>query len=119
MIRATAGVLDNLRESYWLAARTVRAHVRENGIAMKHLQETYRKDYQASLLLGEVLKAEGGTVVLFGNALNRFAELGYVKFKTARRAGRERRVLPGPTAPSLDALEIGRASCRERVYVLV
>jgi hypothetical protein len=96
--------LDNFREAYWIAARSVRAHVGAEGIGEKRLLELYRKDYEAGLLLGEVVKSEGATVVLLQNALSRFSELGFVRSEASKRGGRERKILRGPGYDRLDEL---------------
>ncbi len=91
LIRATAGVIDNFRDAYWIAARSCLNHVGESGISEKELTAGYRKDYEAALLLGESTRPEGATVVTLGNALNRLQELGYVRRETIQRPGRRRR----------------------------
>lgn len=109
LIRATAGVVDNFREAYWIAARVCAAHIGEEGLPEKTLAVMYRKDYEAALLLGETSRPEGATVVMFSNALSRFRELGFIDFETIQRrrgrakASRERRVVRGPQAGELDA----------------
>lgn len=85
-----------------MAARTIRDLVGADGISEKSLIEEQRKNYTASLLLGEVLRPEGATVVLFKNALSRFGELGFIKTKAPARGRRERRIARGPKAGSLD-----------------
>jgi len=107
LIRVTAAALDNFREAYWMAARTVFTHVGAEGVAEKQLQQLYRKDYQASLLIGDVLKTEGATIVLLGNALSRYRELGFVQFEATGRGGRDRLVLRGPEFDSLEAFSEG------------
>ena len=110
LVRATVGMLDNFREAYWLAARTVRDLIDVEGVSEKSLIDEHRKNYQASLLLCEVQRPEGGTVVLFRNALNRFAELGFVATEKGGRGRREKRVKPGPKAGELDRFveDLGR-----------
>lgn len=103
LVRATISVLDNFREAYWIAARSVRDLGGRDGISEKSLVEEHRKNYEASLLLGEVLRPEGGTTVLFHNALNRFGELGFTVVKNPARGRRDRRIARGPKADGLDA----------------
>jgi len=104
LIRATLNILDNFREAYWIAARSLRAHIGAEGVGEKRLLELYRKDYGASLLLGEVVKSEGATVVLLQNALNRYSELGLVRFEASGRGGRERKVMRGTAYERLDEI---------------
>ncbi len=103
LVRGLAPVLDNFREAYWIASRTVRDVVVEDGVAEKTLIEENRKAYNASLLLGEVLRPEGATVVLFRNALNRLSELGFIAYAPGSRGERGRRIVPGPRMDELDA----------------
>ncbi len=116
-VRAMAGLLDNFREAYWVAARTLRESVPQEGITEKALAEEYRKSYQAAMLLGEVQRPEGNTVVLFRNALARYRELGYVAERSAGRGGRDRTVVPGERIAELDALSerLRRALIRGRL----
>jgi glycerol-3-phosphate O-acyltransferase len=104
LIRATVGALDNFREAYWLAARTVATHVARDGVSEKQIQDLYRKDYEASILIGEAQKPEGATVVILGNALSRFEEMGLVKREARRRAAKERVVHLGREAGALGPL---------------
>jgi len=62
-----------------------------------------QRQYATSLLLQDVRKPEGGTIVTFDNALARFAELGHV---TVRRpeGSREKLVERGPTFDRLPDL---------------
>ena len=55
-------------------------------ITQAALVKQMQRQFATSLLLGEVTKPEGGTVVTFGNALARFAELGHVTIARSRRA---------------------------------
>jgi glycerol-3-phosphate O-acyltransferase len=110
LVRATLPILDNFREAYWAAARSVRDLVGRDGISEKSLIEEHRKSYHASLLLGEVLRPEGGTTVLFHNALNRFAELGLTVTKSPvrRRTRVDRR---GPSAGRHPRPAAGDVTC--------
>ena len=102
-------MVDNFREAYWIAARACAMHIGEEGLPEKTLAALYRKDYEAALLLGETSRPEGATVVMFSNALSRFRELGFIDFEAIPRrrgrakASRERRVVRGPQAGTLDA----------------
>lgn len=74
-LRATAGLLENFRESYLVAARTVAA-VEEWPVARTGLLRAMRREYATGLLLGELRKPEGNSVVTFGNAIDRLIALG-------------------------------------------
>jgi len=103
LIRASISVLENFHEAYWIAARTIRDLVGADGISEKSLIDEQRKNYAASLLLGEVQRPEGANVVLFKNALSRFSELGFIKIKSGSRGRRERKIARGQNAAELDA----------------
>jgi len=110
LVRVTAGVVDGFREAYWIAARTIASNMTEAGATEKVLQEMYRKDHEAARLLGETNRPEGGTVVLFRNALSRFTELGYVAVEKSGKGGRDKKVSPGPAAQDFAAFVDGLAS---------
>ena len=101
LVRSTAGLLDNFREAYWIAARTL-AQLAEAGMPQKAVLEQARKRYATSLLLGEVQRPEGNTLVTLGNALNRYAEVGFVTIaappKGARAGGTPRPRVCGAAA---------------------
>jgi len=63
-----------------------------------------RRQFATSLLLGEVRKPEGNSMVIFGNALSRLAELGHVTTVRRGRGGRERWIDRGPNADRLAEL---------------
>ena len=63
-----------------------------------------RRQFQTSLLLGEVHKPEGNSMITFGNALSRLAELGHVSVLRRGRGGRERWVDRGPAFDGLAEL---------------
>jgi glycerol-3-phosphate O-acyltransferase len=100
IVRATSGVLENFREAYAVAARTIAAQ-REWPITRQALLQRMRRQFQTSLLLGEAQKPEGNNVMLFGNALTRLAEMGYVELV---KRGRERWVDRGPQFAALPEL---------------
>jgi len=77
----------------------------EGGLAEKSLIEEMQRLYRANLLLGVLRKPEGNTTVTLQNALSRFQELGYARFESRGRGGRERWELPGPAHAELAALE--------------
>ena len=102
VIRATAGILENFREAYLVAARTL-AGLREWPIKQPDLIKRMRGEFATSLLLGESHKPEGSSVVTFGNALSRLAELGHVGL-VHRRGSREAWVERGPAFDRLPEL---------------
>jgi glycerol-3-phosphate O-acyltransferase len=94
VMQVTCGLLENFREAYLVAARAITAE-KEWPIAQASLVQRMQRQFATSLLLAEVTKPEAGTIVIFGNALARFAELGHVTL--ARPEGsRERGVERGP-----------------------
>ena len=97
VVRATSGVLENYREAYAVAGRTIAAQ-KEWPITRQALLQRMRRQFQTSLLLGEAQKPEGNNVMLFGNALTRLAELGHVELV---KRGRERWVDRGPKFDAL------------------
>jgi glycerol-3-phosphate O-acyltransferase len=98
----TAGVLENFREAYLAAARTIAAQMRWP-VPRRALLEGMRRQFRVSLLLGELTKPEGNSVVTFGNALSRFAELGYIRLGEAGQ-GRERWIERGSAHEGLARL---------------
>jgi glycerol-3-phosphate O-acyltransferase len=115
VIRATSGILENFREAYAVAARTIAAQ-KEWPITRQALLQRMRRQFQTSLLLGEAQKPEGNNVMLFGNALARLAELGQVELV---KRGRERWVDRGPQFETLPELiqRFGTWAPEERVFV--
>ena len=103
IIRATAGILENFREAYLVVARTAAAQ-EEWPILQSALVQRMQRQFQTSLLLGEVHKPEGNSMITFGNALSRLAELGHVAAVRRGRGGRERWVDRGPAFDRLPEL---------------
>jgi hypothetical protein len=101
VIRVTAGILENFREAYLVAARTLAAQ-REWPVKRPELIQRMRREFATSLLLGEAHKPEGSSTVTFGNALSRLLELRHVAMR--RRGTRDRWVEPGPTFDRLPEL---------------
>ncbi|HKA27991.1 MAG TPA: 1-acyl-sn-glycerol-3-phosphate acyltransferase [Candidatus Binatia bacterium] len=101
VIRVTAGILENFREAYLVAARTLAAQ-REWPVKRPDLIQRMRREFATSLLLGEAHKPEGSSTVTFGNALSRLLELRHVAMR--RRGTRDRWVEPGPTFDRLPEL---------------
>jgi glycerol-3-phosphate O-acyltransferase len=103
LVRATGGVLENFREPYLVAARTVAAQP-EWPITEAALLQRMRRQLATGLLLGEIHKPEGNSVITFGNALSRLAELGHLVRVRRGRGGRERWVDQGRTFDQLPEL---------------
>jgi len=103
IVRATAGMLENFREAYLVAARAIAAQ-EEWPIQQDALTQKMRRQFATSLLLGEVQKTEGNSIVTFGNALSRLTELGHVTIVRKGRGGRERWVERGATFDALSEL---------------
>ena len=93
-------LLDNFREAYWIAAQVL-LELPDGGLAQKAVIERMQKRYRTGLLLGEVHKPEGNSSVTLGNALSRFAELGYVQVRAGK--GKERAVTRGEQFDGLAA----------------
>jgi hypothetical protein len=89
---ALVGLLESFRESYLVATRTVAA-VEEWPIARTGLFRAMRREYATGLLLGELRKPEGNSVVTFGNALERLLAMRVVQAGSGKQA---RWIEPGP-----------------------
>ena len=101
------GLLDNFREPYWAVAQIV-AELPEEGLSRKGLYDRVDKQYRAGLLLGELRKPEGISSVTFGNALNRYTEIGCVEVSGAK--SREQTLRRGPREDVLAEIRSGLAS---------
>lgn len=101
LMRVTSEMLENFREAYAVAARTIAGH-HEWPVSEKVLMKRMQDQFETSLLLGEVHKPEGNSVVTLGNALTRFAELGHIVRE--KRGARERVITPGPAFDRLPEL---------------
>ncbi len=102
IIRVTSGILENFREAYLVAARTLAAQA-EWPIKRPELIQRMRREFATSLLLGEAHKPEGSSVVTFGNAVARLAELDHIGL-TRRRGSRDQWVERGPAFDRLSEL---------------
>jgi len=102
LIHVTGGVLENFRETYLTAARTLAAQARWP-VPRQALLEAMRQQFRTSLLLGQVHKPEGSSMVTFGNAISRFAEIGFVTLGESRQ-GRDRWIERGPALDTLPDL---------------
>jgi glycerol-3-phosphate O-acyltransferase len=103
VIRSTAGLLENFREAYLVAAEIVRAQ-EEWPIAQPALIKRMQRQFATRLLLEELHKPEGNSTLIFGNALSRLAELGHIVRKRGGRSGREQWVERGPRFERLPEL---------------
>jgi hypothetical protein len=103
LLGAVAGILENFREAYLITARTI-ASQQAWPISQEVLLSRVRRGFVVAQLLGEVSKPEANSVITHTCALNRLAELKYVSFRTDGRAGKDRRVMPGPAHDQLLAL---------------
>ncbi len=92
---AASGVLDCFRDAYWVVARFVRDELGPEGMPEKTAIEALTKAYDTSLKLGEVSKSEGATTVMFGNALNRFQELGLIERRPSAQGKRDKTLARG------------------------
>jgi glycerol-3-phosphate O-acyltransferase len=103
LLRVTAGILDNFREAYWMAAKTV-AFQSDWPLSQKVMVQRLRRAFASALLLGDVRKPEANSAVTYENALNRLLELGCIALDASGRGGKERRFVPGPSFDKLPAL---------------
>ncbi|MFM7734731.1 MAG: hypothetical protein ACKPBU_01975, partial [Alphaproteobacteria bacterium] len=113
LVLALAGILQNFREAYWVAARTAQ-EVDGQLVPEAELIEEMRRRFDAAVLLGEVTKPEGASQVTFGNAVSRFVEMGCLVREKGGKGGRERFVRRGP---AFDALAGVGARLRESLPV--
>jgi glycerol-3-phosphate O-acyltransferase len=105
------GILDSFREAYWIVAKTL-LDLDADGFAYKAAIARMQKSFTMHQLLGQTRRPEGNSAVTFANALNRFAELGFITMARRGRGGRDRVVLPGPAIADLGALERRLAESR-------
>jgi len=104
LVQATSVVLDNFRESYWVAARNLRDELPAEGVPEKALLATISEAFETSLLLGEVTKSEGRSAVVFGNALRRYKEMGFIRFEQRGKGKRDKTVVRGDRFAELGGL---------------
>ena len=96
------GILENFREAYWIAAKTV-LDLDAGGLARKALIARMQKSFSMHQLLGQTRKPEGNSPMIFENALNRFGELEYVA--VGERRGKDQTIVPGRESAALAAVE--------------
>ncbi len=105
------GILDSFREAYWIVAKTL-LDLDADGFTHKAAIARMQKSFTMHQLLGQTRRPEGNSAVTFANAINRFAEVGWVSLQRRGRGGRERVVLPGPAIADLGAVERRLADSR-------
>src|SRR5262249_22727794 len=102
LVRAMVEVLENFREAYLTVARTLSVQ-KEWPIAESALVQRIRRQYATSLLLGEVRKPEGNSMITFGNAVSRYVELGHVR-RERQPGARDATIAAGPALDRLPDL---------------
>jgi glycerol-3-phosphate O-acyltransferase len=105
------GILDSFREAYWIVAKTL-LDLDAGGCTYKAAIARMQKSFTMHQLLGQTRRPEGNSAVTFANALNRFAELGFISLVRRGRGGREQVVLPGDATAELALLERRLAESR-------
>src|SRR5690606_32021169 len=108
------GILDSFREAYWIVAKTL-LDLEAEGFPYKAAIARMQKSFTMHQLLGQTRRPEGNSAVTFANALNRFAEMGFITLGRRGRGGRERVVLPGAALADLAVLERRLAESRALV----
>ncbi len=106
-VASVSGLLDSLRESYWVAAQVLMG-LPEGGVSQQALIERMQRQFKTALLLGEVRKPEGNCSVTLRNGLSRFVELDSIRIHPGK--GRDRVVTRGPRFSELTTIaeRIGR-----------
>jgi len=99
-LRVTAGILENFRQAYHIAARTITLQD-DWPMTRSALLSRIRRAFTVAQILGDATKPEANSTVTYGNALNRFAELGYVTLSSDGRSPRDPQVRPGPAYEGL------------------
>ncbi len=98
------GILENFREAYWIVAKTL-LDLDGDGLTRKAVIGRMQKSFMMHQLLGQAQKPEANSAITFQNAINRFAELGYVAQTRRGRGGKEQAVVPSRAFADLAALE--------------
>jgi glycerol-3-phosphate O-acyltransferase len=98
------GILENFREAYWIAAKTL-LDLRPEGLSRKTIVTLMQKSFHMHQLLGQAQKPEGNSPITFENAMHRLAEVGYVALQPRGRGGKDEIVLPGRAFGELALLE--------------
>lgn len=98
------GALQNFREAYWVAARTL-VDLGGDGMTRKALVMKMRRTFRMYLVLEKLTKPEASSAITFSNAINRYVELGFAEVEKRGRSGREEWVLPGRNRDGLLEME--------------
>ncbi len=83
LVPTVLGVLDPFREAYWVVAGVL-SGLPEEGVGRKALFERVHEYHATGLLLHQFRRVEGGSKLIFSNALKRFSEMGAVEIGTGR-----------------------------------
>ncbi len=102
LVKSLAGVLENFREAYWIAARTV-ARLDVDSISEAQLVARMKRHFEAARLLGEVVRVEGATPAVFRNAIARLLEIGALEVRPGK-SGRDRILGPGGEAAIIEGV---------------
>jgi glycerol-3-phosphate O-acyltransferase len=112
LVLSLAGILENFRESYWIAVRTA-LHLDGDAVPEAQVIEQMRRRFDAALLLGEVTRLEGASPVAFGNAVSRLVEIGCLA-RESRKGARDRWIRRGPAFEQLEAIGVRLRDSLER-----
>ncbi len=102
LVRALSGILESLREAYWIAARTVQ-RLDGEGLPESQLVARMKRHFEAASLLGEVARPEGASTAVLRNAIARLIEIGALEIRPGK-AGRDRVLGAGPGLTALEEL---------------
>jgi glycerol-3-phosphate O-acyltransferase len=103
LVLACAGILENFREAYWIAVRTL-AQLGTEPQRESDVVERMLRAFESALKSGEVTKLEASSTVTFDNAISRLIEMGCLERK-AKPGDRDRWLARGPSFTSLDAID--------------
>jgi glycerol-3-phosphate O-acyltransferase len=103
LVLACAGILENFRETYWVAVRTL-AQLDGEPIKESDAIERMMHRFEEVRRLGEVTKPEAASTVTFGNAISRLVEIGCIERKS-KTGERDRWLARGPQFAELGPIE--------------
>ncbi|HEY2388616.1 MAG TPA: 1-acyl-sn-glycerol-3-phosphate acyltransferase [Candidatus Binatia bacterium] len=98
------GILENFREAYWIAAKTL-MDLPPDGLPRKTALAKMQKSFEAHQLLGQAQKPEGNSQITFENAMHRLAEVGYIALQERGRSSKDQVVVPRRSFADLAVLE--------------
>jgi len=98
------GILENFREAYWIAAKTL-LDLPADGMTRKSALMKMQKSFEAHQLLGQAQKPEGNSPIIYENSMHRFAEVGYIALQTRGRSSKDQVVVPGRAFGDLAVVE--------------